>query len=72
MVKKDQRMSCGNARVNMEEMGEVDDFKYLGLMIRGEGIMMEEVVGGGNKNIGDDGKVLEGEHDIQGSKSGVV
>ena len=43
MVEKDQMGSCEEARVNGEEMQEVDMFNYFGAMISTDGGMVEEV-----------------------------
>ena len=68
-IKKNQMGNCENVGVNGKEMQEVDKFNYLGVMIsKGDGMGRKWFTG----YLGDDGKVVEGEHDIQRSKTGVI
>ena len=73
-ARKDQMGSCEKVRVNWEEMQVVNKFNYFEVMISMDVGMGEEV---GHrvleeKSLGDDSKVVEVEHDIQRSKTGVI
>ena len=73
-IKKDQMGSCEMVRVNGEELYEVDKFNYLGVMISTDRDMGEEMghrMFVGRKVWGRDGKVFEGNYDIQRIKTGV-
>ena len=62
--------SCEKVRLSAEEIQEVDKFNYLGLMISTDGGTGEEGV---HRMVeGDDGKVVEREHDICRSKTGDI
>ena len=63
MAKKDQMGSWEKGKMSEEEIQEVDKFHYLGGMIS-----MDD----GRKGMGDDGKIVEREDDIQRKQMGVI
>ena len=68
-IKKDQVGSCEKVRVNGEEMQEVDNFNYMGVMISTDGGMWVEWLIGclRDEGLGNDGEVVEGENNTQRS-----